>query len=412
MSRSTLLRRDFRLLLAGQTTSQLGTQVSAVALPLLAVAVLGASTLEIGVINAAATIAFALIGLPAGAWLDRMRRGPVLVWSDLVRAVCFASIPIAAWIGWLTITQLVIVSLIAGVARVFFDVGYQSYLPSLLEKRQLLSGNASMEFLRAGGQIAGPGLGGLLVTLLGPATVLLVQAGTFLVSAGTIRAIRTKERPVQPHDTETSLWAQIVAGLRFVAGNRILRATAIASALGNLSFAIASAANIIFLARELELPAWAIGLVIGAGSATVMLGAAITPRWSQRVGSARIIWMSLLVTTPLALLVPLAQPGWAVVLAILGIAAGEFGQIVYAITNVTLRQRCTPERMLGRVNATVRVAIMALFPAGAIAGGILGELIGTRWVLVVAGAVAIAAPLVLWPALRGIRDVEDVPSWE
>jgi MFS family permease len=143
----------------------------------------------------------------------------------------------------------------------------------------------------------------------------------------------------------------------------------------------------------------------------VVLGAALTPKLSTRVGSARIIWLSLAVTGPIALLGPLAQPGWLVVLIVVSIAAGEFGQIIYAITNVSLRQRLCPDRMLGRVNATMRFLIMALFPLGALLGGILGELIGLRGTLWVAGGIIVLAPLPLVMALRGTRDVDDLRPW-
>ncbi|HEV7811867.1 MAG TPA: MFS transporter [Leifsonia sp.] len=408
---SLFAHRDFRLLLVGQTTSQLGTQVSAVAIPLLAVATLQATSFEVGLINAASTLAFALIGLPAGAWLDRWRRRPVLVASDLARALLLATIPLAALFGLLTIWQLVLVSLLVGTARVFFDIGYRSYLPSVTGKERVLAGNSSMEFVRASGQVVGPGLGGLLVSLVGAAAVVLVQAGTFTVSALSLLAIRTPEEPIPVAAERVPLRTQIVDGLTFVMRNRFLRATALASALSNLSFAIASAVNMIFLSRELQLSPAVIGLVIAAGSVTVMIGAAFTTRLSGAIGSARIIWLSLAVTAPLTLLSALAQPGWWTVLVLIGIAAGEFGQIVYAITNVSVRQRLCPDRMLGRVNATMQVFIMGLFPLGAILGGVLGELIGARLTLVVAGLVVLSCPIILRGALGRVREVESIPAW-
>lgn len=408
---SLFAHRDFRLLLVGQTTSQLGTQVSAVAIPLLAVATLQATSFEVGLINAASTLAFALIGLPAGAWLDRWRRRPVLVASDLARALVLATIPLAALFGLLTIWQLVLVSLLVGTARVFFDIGYRSYLPSVTGKERVLAGNSSMEFVRASGQVVGPGLGGLLVTLVGAAAVVLVQAATFAVSALSLLAIRTPEEPIPLVAERVPLRTQIVDGLTFVMRNRFLRATALASALSNLSFAIASAVNMIFLSRELHLSPAVIGLVIAAGSVTVMIGAAFTTRLSGAIGSARIIWLSLAVTAPLTLLSALAQPGWWTVLVLIGIAAGEFGQIVYAITNVSVRQRLCPDRMLGRVNATMQVFIMGLFPLGAILGGVLGELIGARLTLVVAGLVMLSCPVILRGALGRVREVESIPAW-
>lgn len=400
--------RDFRLLFAGQVTSQLGAQVSGVALPLLAVVSLGASPLEVGLLGAASTLPFAIIGLPAGAWLDRMRRRPVLVVSDLARAVLLATIPVSAWLGWLTMVHLLAISLLVGFARVFFDVGYRSYIPSVIGRDQVLAGNSAMEFLRAGGQVAGPGLGGALVSLIGAANVVAAQALTFAVSALTLIGIRAKEEPRDRSPESGALWARVAEGLRFVIRHRVLRATAVAGAAGNLSFAIASAVIIVFLSRDLAQPAWVIGLVIAAGSVTVMIGAALTPRIARAVGSARIVWVSLAVTSPLSLLVVIGTPGWGLMLVVLGMAAGEIGQIVYSISNVSLRQRVAPDAILARVNATMQFAIMTLFPAGALVGGVLGELLGTRLTLLIAGLVGLVAPLVLYLAIRGHRDVEEL----
>lgn len=301
-SRSPFHRRDFRLLLLGQTTTQLGTQVSGVAIPLLAVVTLDASPLQLGLVTASGTVAFALIGLPAGAWIDRRRRRPLLVAADAARAALLATIPLAAFLGTLTIAQLMIVSLLAGVARVFFDVGYQSYLPSVVGRAGLLHGNAAMETVRACGQVAGPGAGGWAVTVLGAANVVLAQAVTFAVSAASLLAIRAPEPPPRPR--QGSLVAEVGEGLAFVARTRVLRATAITSAAGNFSFAIASAASFVFMVRTLGLAPGAIGLVLAAGSLAALAGAALTPRLARRVGSARVIWLSLAVTGPVGLLGP------------------------------------------------------------------------------------------------------------
>ena len=408
---SLFAHRDFRLLLLGQTTSQLGAQVSGVAIPLLAVLTLDASPFELGLVTASSTLAFAVIGLPAGVWLDRWRRRPILVASDLVRTVLLATIPLAAVFDVLTITHLVVVSLLSGFARVFFDVGYQSYIPSVIGRERVLAGNSSMETIRASGQVVGPGIGGWLVALVGAANVVVIQAVTFAVSAISLMAIRTPESVIPPPANRLRLRAQIMEGLAFVGRNRILRATAITSAASNFSFAIASAVSFIFMSRTLNLSPTAIGVIIAAGSVTVMIAAAFTPRFSRRVGSARIIWMSLAVTGPIALLGPLAQPGWWVALLIVSIAAGEFGSIIYAITNVSLRQRLCPENMLGRVTATMRFLIMGAFPLGAFIGGILGELVGLRGTLWIAGIIILLSPIPLFLALRHTRDIEELPSW-
>jgi len=408
---SLFAHRDFRLLLLGQTTSQLGAQVSGVAIPLLAVLTLDTSPFELGLVTASSTLAFAVIGLPAGVWVDRWRRRPILVASDLARTALLVTIPLAAAFGVLTITHLVVVSLLSGFARVFFDVGYQSYIPSVIGRERVLAGNSSMETIRASGQVVGPGIGGWLVALVGAANVVVIQAVTFAVSAISLMAIRTPESVIPPPANRLRLRAQIMEGLAFVGRNRILRATAITSAASNFSFAIASAVSFIFMSRTLNLSPTAIGVIIAAGSVTVMIAAAFTPRFSRRVGSARIIWMSLAVTGPIALLGPLAQPGWWVALLIVSIAAGEFGSIIYAITNVSLRQRLCPENMLGRVTATMRFLIMGAFPLGAFIGGILGELVGLRGTLWIAGIIILLSPIPLFLALRHTRDIEELPSW-
>jgi len=394
------LTRDFRLLLLGQTTSQLGTQVSGVAVPLLAVLTLGASPLQLGFVNAASTLAFALIGLPAGAWVDRWRRRPILVASDLSRTALLLSIPAAAVLGVLTLAQLIVVSLLAGAARVFFDVGYQSYLPAVTGKDRLLNANSAMETVRAGGQVVGPGAGGWLVAVIGAANVLLVQAVTFAVSAVSLLAIRATEPEVPAAAGRPRLRAQIAEGLRLVAGTPVLRATAITSATGNLAFAIASAVSIVFMVRTLHLSPTAVGLVMALGSLTVMAGAALTPWLARTVGSARIVWVALAVSGPIGLLTPLAQPGWLVALLVFGTAAGELGQIVYAITNVTLRQRLCPAHLLGRVNATMRFLIMGMFPLGALLGGLLGQVIGVRATLWVSGVLIALSSVPVYRATK------------
>ena len=400
--------RDFRLLLAGQTATQLGTQVSGVAVPLLAVLVLHASPLGLGALNAASTIAVLLIGLPAGAWLDRVHKRGILIASDLVRAVLLLSIPVAAVLHVLTYAQLLVVSLLSGFARVLFDVGFQSYVPQVVGADRVLRGNSALEFARTSGQVVGPGLGGALVTAAGAASAFLVDAASFVLSAVSLLAVRTREtvltRPERPH-----LRREVAEGVGLVLGNRVLRSLALTSAIANLQFAVASAATVIFFTRVLGFSGLGVGLLVGAGAGAAMLGAALTPRLAVAIGSARIVWLALVVAAPLTLLGAFAQPGPLVALLVVGTLAGEAGQIVYAITSVSLRQRICPPRVLGRVNATMRVLIMGLFPAGALLGGVLGDVAGPRAVLVASGVLGLLCPLLSALALRGVRDVEQLP---
>lgn len=394
MQDSPLREHDFRLLLLGQTTSQLGTQLAGVAVPLLALLTLDATPLELGLLSASGTISFALIGLPAGAWIDRLPKRPVLVAADVARAVLLATIPLAALAGALTMTQLIVVMLLSGLARVFFDVGYQSYLPAIVGPDKVLSGNASLETIRATGQVAGPGLGGWLVSVAGAALVLLIQSVTFAVSAVCLLAIRRTET-VALRPTTSRLRTEIAEGLRYVVHTARMRALALASAAGNLSFGIGSAATLPFLSRTLHLsPAW-IGIVVSIGSVAAMLGAALTPRVSRRFGAERTVWLSLAVSGPFAALIAFASPGPLVALVVIAIVAGEFGQIVYSVTSVSLRQRICPPELLGRVNATMRVLIMSAFPAGALLGGVLAQFAGLRVALLAGAAVLVLSPVPL-----------------
>lgn len=399
---------DFRLLLIGQSASQLGTQVAAVALPLLAITVLHATALQVGLLNAVSTAAFAVLALPAGEVVDRRARRPLLIAADLVRAAVLASIPLAAGLGGVSMAQLIVVCLLVGAARAFFDVGYRSYLPSVVGMDRVLSGNSVMEVCRAGGQVVGPGMGGWLVSALGPAEVVSVQAATFMLSAGALAAVRAREAHPPRGSVQHRPRGAALPGLRWLLGHPVLRATALAGALSNMAFAIASAVSVIFMVRTLRMSPTLIGSTLSAGSLTVLVGAAAVPFLARRVGSARVIWLCLAWTAPFALVGIAAQPGWAVVLVLVSTAAGELGQIVFAISSLSLRQRVCPADLLGRVNAAMQVLVIGLFPLGALLGGALGDLIGPRATLAVSGAMLLACPVLLRWAFRGARDVEQV----
>src|SRR4051812_4170233 len=216
--------RDFRLVTAGQSITQLGTDVTALAFPLTAVLLLDATPVQLGVLVAVQTGAFLVIGLPAGVWLDRRRRRPVLIASDLVRALTLAAITLAAAAHQLTYGLLIVAAAVLSLMRVIFEIGYQTYLPSIVPPGDLVRGNATVETIRAGGQIAGPGLGGWLVQVAGAANALLADAVSFLISAFCLWRVRTAEAPAP------AVAARGV-GLRFVLADPVLRAIAATSAV-------------------------------------------------------------------------------------------------------------------------------------------------------------------------------------
>ncbi|MGA5562072.1 MFS transporter [Streptomyces platensis] len=402
--------RDFRLLLAGAAAGQLGAQVTLVALPLVAVLELNAPAFQVGLLTAAETAAFLLVGLPAGAWVDRMRKLPLMIRADVVRAVAMASIPLAGVAGVLTMAQLYLVALVTGVATVFFDVAHQSFVPHLLPKDQLVPGNGALETIRSSAQVAGPGLGGGLVQLLGASLAIVADAVGYLLSALFLWGIKQPEsRPERV--AGTSLRQDIGEGLRFVFGHRLLRVIAVTTGLANFFTATLMATQSVFLVRVLGLAPGVVGLVLAASAVGGLAGALCAGRLAARFGQARIIWLSALATGPFALLWPLSGRGAGAALFAVGSGVVFFGAVVYNVAQVSFRQALCPPRLLGRMNATLRFLMWGTLPLGALAGGALADAFGARTALAwcAAGFLVVPLPLLLSP-LRRMRDLPAAPA--
>ncbi|MEU7205773.1 MFS transporter [Streptomyces sp. NPDC045470] len=400
-----LRHRDFRLLLAGAAASQAGTQVALVALPLVAVVGLHASAFEVGLLTAAETAAFLLIGLPAGAWVDRVRRLPLLIRTDVVRAVAMGSVPLAAACHALTMAQLYVVAFVTGVATVFFDVAHQSYLPRVLPGPRLVAGNGALETARSAAQVAGPGLGGGIVQLLGPPVAVLANAAGYLASALFLRGIRVRE-PEPEVTPGVSLSAQVKEGLAFVLRHPVLRMIALTTGVANFFSAMLVAVQTVFLTRELGLPPGVLGLMLSASAVGGLSGALCAGTVARRLGQARIIWLAPLVTGPFALLWPLSGHGAAAGWFALGSGAVFFGAVVYNVAQVSFRQLLCPDALLGRMNATLRFMVWGTMPLGALAGGSIAGAAGPLaavWVCAV-GFLLVPIPLLLSP-LRKLRDL-------
>ncbi|QIS20393.1 MFS transporter [Nocardia terpenica] len=405
--RGPLRHRDFRLLLGGAAVSQVGAQVALVALPLVAVVSLNASAFEVGLLTAAETAAFLLIGLPAGAWVDRMRRLPILIRADLVRAAVMTTVPLAAVAGVLTMAQLYAVALITGFATVFFDVSHQSYLPRLLPRDQLVTGNGALETARSVAQVTGPGLGGWLVQILGAPLAIGVDALGYLASALFLWGIRTHEPQPEPTPGVT-LRTQVAEGIAFVARHEILRMIAVATGVANFFTAMLVSVQTVFVVRVLELPPAALGLLLSAAAVGGLAGALCAGAAARVLGQARVIWLSPVVTGPFALLWPLAGHGAAAAWFALGSGVVFFGAVVYNVAQVSFRQLLCPDELLGRVNATLRFMIWGTMPLGALAGGAIAGTAGPRtavWVCAI-GVLVVPVPLLLSP-LRRLRDLPD-----
>ncbi|WP_336922115.1 MFS transporter [Aquipuribacter sp. SD81] len=400
--------RDFRQLWLGDTISQVGTQVGGIALPLLAVTVLGASAFEMGLLATFENLAFLLVGLPAGAWVDRMRRRQVLIWGDLVRGVALLALPVAWWLGVLTFPLVLVVATVVGVATVFFDVAYQSYLPSLVPSERISEGNAKLQVSQSAAQVAGPGLGGLLVRALGAPLVILLDALSFLGSIVFTLRIRHREDPPSRADRRP-LHVEVGEGLRFVARQPLLRRIVATTATSNFASNIGGALLVLYVVRDLGMSEAELGLVLSVGAVGGLVGAFVSGLVIRVVGEGRSIALSIVPASAAAALVPLAAgQDRAVAFALLAVsmAVYGFGVVVYNVAQVSFRQRLCPRPLLGRMNASVRFVVWGVMPLGAFLGGVIGSQAGVLtalWVGVAVEALAVL-PVLLSPLVR-MRDL-------
>ncbi|SOE07363.1 MFS transporter [Streptomyces sp. Ag109_G2-15] len=399
-------QRDFLLLWSGQTVSEMGSAVTQIALPLFAVVVLKASTFQVGLLTAATSAAFAVIALPAGALVDRRPKRSVMIVCDLLRLVIIGSIPVAAALGTLTMTQLYIVAVATGVCTVFFDVSYQSYVPSLVRAEDLMDANGKLGATGAFAQLGGPSLGGGLVAAFGAAGAMTADAISYAVSVVSIFGIRRREEPPPPRRADETLRSQIAEGLRFVTRHRILRRVVACTGTANLFSGMTSALAMVFLVRVLHVRPALTGLIMAGSAIGAIAGGVFAGRLAKKIGSARVIWVSMLVFSAPQVIAAAAWRGWGVLLFPLGWGITGFSALVYNVAQVSYRQSVTPPELMGRMNAAVRWVVWGTLPIGGVLGGVLGTLIGVRPALWLAFIGSWAAGwFVFFSPLRHMRDV-------
>ena len=411
--RSLWRHRDFMKLWTGQTISQLGDEVTQLAIPLVAALTLKVTPFEFGLLAVLQFLPFILLTIPAGVWVDRMRRRPILIGANLGRAVLLASIPVAFLGGWLTLWQLYAVAFAIGCLEVFFDVAYQSYLPSVVERDRLVEGNAKLELSVSATGFIGPGVAGFLADLLRPAIAIFFDAASYLGSVLFMLLIRRPEAPPEPHDAagpRPSMRREAAEGLRYVLGHRYLRYIAACTGIANLFGNLGGAILILYIVRELGLTAATIGIVISIGNLGILAGALLAERLGRWIGvGPTIVWSALLSSFSL-IAVAIAPRDAPVPYLIAGGFIGVMTAVVYNINQVSLRQAITPDRMLGRMNATMRFIVWGTIPIGALLGGVLGGVIGlqnTIWVGAIGSFLAFL-PVLLSP----VRSLQEIPSSE
>ncbi len=410
---SVLRNRDFVRLWTAETISQFGTQVSLLAIPLVAVILLGATPFEVALLGTIEFLPFILFSLPAGAWVDRLRRRPILIIGDLGRAVSLASIPIAYMLGGLTIWQLYIVGFINGTLTVFFDVAYMSYLPSLVDRDQLVDGNGKLEVSRTIAQTAGPAISGGLIGIVTAPIAVAVDAVSFAASALFVFLIRreepTPDRDIDEHgQPRLSLRHEVAAGLRYVLGNRYLRGIAASTGTANLFGSIAMATYIVYVVRDLGLTPGEIGIVFGLGNIGSIVGAFTASRAARLLGLGPAIVISMFLSFPALLLIAIAPKAFPIPFLVASGFLFGLSAVIYNINQVSFRQAITPAPMQGRMNATMRFVVWGTIPLGQVLGGIIATTVGVHEAIWIgaAGSILAVVPLVITP----VRTLREMPA--
>ena len=401
--------RDFVRLWTGQAISQVGSRITRTALPFAAVITLDAGPLQMGILSGAAAASVLIFGLFAGAWADRLRRRPILIWTDLARAAVLTTAPVAAMRHSLTMTHLYIVAAAAGLLTVLFDVSYQAYVPSLVERENILQANAKLALSESVAEVSGPGIAGFLVTALTAPIAILFDAASFLVSAVSISLVRTPEPPPETRHPDSHIGREIAEGLRVSWRNPYLRAMVLRAATAALFMGFFASLYPLFTVKVLNLSPSLIGIVVASGGAFALAGAAVSERLVRGLGLGRALLCAVLFTNFTTFLHPLAHGPAALACAFL--VAGQLGDFAWPAINITetsLRQASAPPRLLGRVNSAMNLLFNGFIPVGAFAGGALASVTGVRTAMFVGGAGYLVSTL--WLVFSPIPALRELPA--
>ena len=403
---------DFLKLWMGESISLVGSQITFLALPLTAVTVLEATAFEMGVLGAVEFAPFLLLSLVAGVWADRLPRRPILIAANIGRAFLLGTIPILAFNGWLTMSALYIIAFGVGVLTVFFDVAYQSYLPVLVTRDQLVEGNSKLEGSRSVAEIAGPALAGGLVQRFTAPIAIALDAVSFLISAFFLGLIRQREEASHPAEKWKPIWGEIREGLEVVFRNPILRSIAGCTATNNFFSNVRFAVLTIYVVRQLGIQPGVLGIIFAVGSVGALIGAFWGSAIARRWGVGPTLIGAIAVGSVGSLALPAAREPFAFAAAMLtlGLFVNSSANPVYNITQVSLRQSIIPLRLQGRMNASMRFLVWGTIPLGSLTGGVLGEVVGIHTTLLIGALGGLLA--VLWVFFSPVRTLIQSPSIE
>src|SRR5918994_428202 len=377
---------DFLKLWSAETISQFGTQVSQLALPFVAIVVLDASPFAVAALGTVEFLPFLLFTLPAGVWVDRLRRRAILIVADYGRAALLFTVPVAYALDALTMAQLYVVGFLVGTFTVFFDVSYQSYLPALVELERIIEGNSKLEVSRTTAQITGPGVAGGLIGLVTAPYAVLLDAISFLGSGLFLTAIRKEEpKPARAEGTKPRMRTELKEGLQYVVHHPLLRPQALCTGTSNFFSNVTFAVFLVYAVRTLDLSAAEIGLIFTIGGPGGLAAARTSQPITGGVGVRRAAGANWATGGSAAFLVPLAPQDFPHPFLVAFGLLSSFAIVVYNITQVSLRQAITPERIQGRMNSVMRFLVWGTIPLGSLVGGVLTTFIGLKAPLIVGG---------------------------
>jgi Na+/melibiose symporter-like transporter len=409
--------RDFVKLWVGQTVSDFGSIIGLSAIPFTAIIALDASPIEVAALTASRVVPQLVIGLPAGVWVDRLSKRPVLIVTDIARAIVLLTVPLAWLLDALVIEQLYVVAFVTGGLTVFFQVAYRSYLPSLVERDELIEGNSKLTATSAVSEFAGFSVSGWLVQVFSGPFAIFIDALTFGVSAIFIGRIEKREDPPPAPSEHASVRQETVDGLRTVAHDRLLRVIAASGALHWVGFGVIGAVYGLFVIRDLGFEPGVLGVIFGIGGISSLIGAVYAERAASRFGIGPSMALGVALFGVCMVFTLLAPVDAMIVAGALLVAAqlGDGAYVIYDVNAVSLRQSVTPDAMLGRVNAFMHVDEQLSVLVGTLLGGVLGELIGLRPVLALGAALifASAAFLAVSPVRRTIHApvaIQELPA--
>jgi len=391
--------RDFLRLWIGQTASSVGSAITSLALPTAAILVLHAGPLEVGLLAAFQRLPFLFLTLFAGAWLDRVRRRPVMIAADVARGLVLAAIPLAAFLGLLSMVELYVVAVVLGVFTVFFDIGVLSFLPGLIGREQLTEGYMKLDTSFSIANLVGPGLGGVLIQLISAPIALIGNAATYLISAVMLIFIRRPEpelgRSAPGAPAASRIRDEIAEGLRWVFGHPVLRSELLGITSAIFGLVMVQPLVLVFAYRSLHFSPSLLGAIFTLEGVAGLVGLWASARVVRLLGVGPTMWLTQVVVALGTLLMPVAQFGQPIVvmggsLLVIGVAAS-----IQDVNQVTLRQSLTPDRLQGRMNAIYRLFYWGSMPVASFLGGFLGDRLGASTAIEIGGLIALGAAVVI-----------------